>query len=54
MGLCSSRQHPLVQVVLSDFGCLILRLLVPDRGGKKADIVLGYNSLQEYVVRSPK
>lgn len=33
----------------SDFGCIITSLTVPDRDGKPGDIVLGYDSLEEYI-----
>ena len=39
------------QVHISELGCLILKLLVPDKNGNRSDIVLGYDSLQEYLVR---
>ena len=35
---------------MSEFGGLILRLLVPDKNGNRKDIVLGYDKLQEYIV----
>lgn len=38
------------QVHVSEFGGLILRLLVPDKNGNRKDIVLGFDKLQEYVV----
>ena len=34
--------------VLSDYGCRVLRLLVPDRDGKPGDVVLGHRTLPEY------
>ena len=39
-----------MQVEVSEFGCLILRLVVPDSSGSSADVVLGYDELQQYVV----
>lgn len=35
-------------VELTNYGCRILRLLVPDRDGKLGDVVLGHKSLSEY------
>lgn len=35
------------------YGGIVLSLEVPDRQGKLADVVLGYDSLAEYVKRSP-
>lgn len=32
----------------SDYGCIITSLLVPDKNGKQGNIVLGYDSLDEY------
>ena len=34
-------------------GGIITEIDVPDRNGKSADIVLGYESLQRYLERSP-
>jgi aldose 1-epimerase len=36
-----------------DYGATLTHLDVPDRNGKKADIVLGFNNLDDYVNRSP-
>lgn len=37
-----------MRVAVSDFGALLVKLEVPDRTGKLRDIVLGYDSVQEY------
>lgn len=37
-----------IEIVLSDMGALIQALLVPDRKGNKIDIMLGYDTLEEY------
>ena len=37
-----------MEAVVSDFGALLLRLSVPDRSGKTADVVLGMRTLEEY------
>ncbi len=37
-----------IEVVLSDMGALIQALLVPDKNGNKKDIMLGYDTLEEY------
>ena len=34
---------------LTDYGCRILRLLVPDRAGASGDVVLGHRTLGEYL-----
>ena len=33
---------------ITNFGGVVVNLLVPDRHGKKTDVVLGYDSLAEY------
>lgn len=38
---------------ISDYGGILVRLLVPDRAGKLADVVLGYNSVEAYQKQSP-
>lgn len=38
---------------ISDYGGTIVRLLAPDRRGVPADVVLGFDSVEEYVARSP-
>ena len=35
------------------YGAIVLSLEVPDRAGKNADIVLGYNTLAEYIRSTP-
>lgn len=37
-----------VEVELSDFGAHILAIRVPDRNGKKRDVTLGYDTMDEY------
>jgi aldose 1-epimerase len=39
-------------VELSDFGATVLRLFAPDRHGEFADVVLGFDSLDGYTVRT--
>ena len=38
---------------ITDFGGILVSLLVPDRTGQLDDIVLGFNSVEPYVDRSP-
>ncbi len=38
---------------ITDYGAIIVRLFVPDRDGRLGDIVLGYNSVEEYVRNNP-
>lgn len=35
------------------YGAIVVRLFAPDRDGKMADIVLGYNTLDEYIKETP-
>jgi len=37
-----------MEVVLSDFGAVIVQILVPDRNKKKIDVVLGFDKLEGY------
>lgn len=37
-----------MKAVFSDFGAVLVQLWVPDRNGKLADVVLGYDTLAEY------
>jgi aldose 1-epimerase len=38
-----------MSVQLSDWGGIVTRVEVPDRGGRLADVVLGYDSLSDYL-----
>ncbi|KAL7139513.1 hypothetical protein ABFS83_09G057300 [Erythranthe nasuta] len=38
-----------IQIKLSNFGCTITSLLVPDKHGKLADVVLGFDTLDPYL-----
>ncbi len=38
-----------ITLSVSDLGALLVRLYVPDRNGEKADIVLGYDSGEDYL-----
>jgi len=42
-----------LQMKVSNYGTIITELHVPDRAGKLADIVLGYNTVDEYVKATP-
>ena len=39
-----------VKAVLSNYGALITELWVPDKNGETADVCLGYDTLEEYLV----
>ena len=36
------------EAVVSDFGAALLKLYVPDKNGKSQDVVLGYETLEDY------
>ncbi len=38
---------------ITNYGGIVTRLVLPDRNGNKADVVLGFNTLEEYVKDSP-
>lgn len=38
-----------IEMVVTNFGARVMKLLAPDKSGKMADIVLGYNTLEEYL-----
>ncbi len=38
-----------VEMVVTNFGARVMKLFVPGKDGKMADIVLGYNTIEEYV-----
>lgn len=42
-----------VRADITNYGGIVVRLLVPDRAGKLDDVVLGYNSVEDYVRGSP-
>lgn len=42
-----------MKVSVTDFGANIVRILVPDRNGRTADVVLGYDSVQGYEKNIP-
>lgn len=53
-----ARLHSLVnargaRADITDYGAIIVRLLVPDRAGRLADVVLGYERVEDYVRANP-
>ena len=38
-----------LEMVVTDYGARVLSLMVPDRNGNKADVIVGYETLQEYL-----
>lgn len=41
-----------VEITITNYGGIVVSLKVPDRGGKVADVVLGFDSLDGYLTRS--
>jgi hypothetical protein len=39
-----------MEVHISPLGCIVQRLLLPDKGGTRVDVVLGFDDLQPYSV----
>lgn len=42
-----------MEVRIMNYGGAVVSLVVPDRDGKKADVVLGYDKLDDYIASSP-
>lgn len=40
-------------VVVTDYGANIVSVIVPDKDGNKADVVLGYDKLSDYEINAP-
>lgn len=40
-------------VKITNYGAIITQILVPDKNGKLGDVVLGYDSLKDYVANNP-
>lgn len=38
-----------VEIAVTNYGAFVVSVIVPDRDGKFADVILGHNSLQEYI-----
>ncbi|MDR0895921.1 MAG: galactose mutarotase [Prevotellaceae bacterium] len=47
------KNHAGMEVALTNYGCAILSIMVPDRTGKYANVVLGHDSI-DHVVNSPE
>ena len=50
MSLHASAWAQGMEVVISAMGASIVKLIVPDAKGRKADVVLGYDEVEQYVV----
>ena len=37
-----------MEAVVSDFGAILVKLIVPNKDGEKADVVLGFDHLEQY------
>lgn len=53
MQLYTLKNNNGLQMKVSDYGTIITELHVPDRAGRLADVVLGYDTLDEYVQATP-
>jgi len=42
-----------LRMKVTNYGCIVVSLEVPDRNGKLDDITLGYETLDEYIANSP-
>jgi aldose 1-epimerase len=42
-----------LEVTIINYGCIITKLMAPDRHGKQENIVLGFDTLEEYDLHSP-
>lgn len=42
-----------MQVAITNYGGIVVSLLAPDRDGRLGDVVLGYDSVEQYVAGSP-
>ena len=42
-----------LSAAITNYGGIVVSLLVPDRDGKLDDVVLGYDTLAEYIAKSP-
>ncbi|UCD38923.1 MAG: galactose mutarotase, partial [Fidelibacterota bacterium] len=41
------------EMKITNYGCIVVSLKVPDKDGKMGDVVLGYETLREYVEDNP-
>jgi aldose 1-epimerase len=42
-----------IKISVTNYGCIVTSIQIPDRNGKVEDVVLGYESLEKYVAGSP-
>ncbi|MFB0517353.1 MAG: aldose epimerase family protein [Candidatus Neomarinimicrobiota bacterium] len=42
-----------IEAKITNYGCIVVSLKVPDRNGQLNDVVLGYNTLEEYLQNNP-
>ncbi|MFC1481653.1 aldose epimerase family protein [Candidatus Neomarinimicrobiota bacterium] len=41
------------ELKITNYGCIIVSLKVPDKNGQLSDVVLGYDTLDEYIANNP-
>jgi aldose 1-epimerase len=42
-----------MKVISIDYGCIITKVIVPDKNGNLENVVLGFDSMEEYIAHSP-
>lgn len=42
-----------MQITVLEYGAIIQKIIVPDKNGKMADVALGYDTLEDYLVNGP-
>jgi aldose 1-epimerase len=42
-----------MQVKITSYGGIVTSIIVPDKNGKMADVVLGFDNLEDYITKSP-
>ncbi|MFI3282075.1 MAG: aldose epimerase family protein [Rikenellaceae bacterium] len=43
-----------IEMVVTNFGARVMKLFTPDKNGTMADVVLGYNTVEEYLDNNPE
>lgn len=42
-----------IEITCMNYGCIISKIIMPDNGGNRESIVLGFDTLEEYIQNSP-
>ena len=51
--ICTLKNSHGMEARIMTYGGILISLNVPDKDGKRADVVLGYDSLSQYIANSP-